>query len=119
MLPPRHQYRSFFRFLLAFSQHAAQMPCLQRHAGTVCRGLSYDGNIGTTPFHHTAQQFRLPGRIADMEAQQELVSSVSTRFTVPVHQGMQLFLKASARFRSHAEETFPCSGSIIPYGYFP
>ena len=95
------------------------MPCLQRHAGTICRGLPHDGNIGTAPSHGKAQRFRLPHRIADMEAQQELISAVPTRLTVPVHQGTQLFLKASARFRSHAEETFPLSGSIIPYGYFP
>ena len=67
---------------------------------------------------HPAQRFRLAHRIADVEAQQEFILPSASQFTVPVQQGVQFLLKARARFRRHAEETFFRPALPAPFHFF-
>ena len=89
-----------------FSQHSADVPGFQSHAGPVRRGLSNYGNIRIPFSCYPPQRSRLAHRVADMETQQEFIFFPAPQIAVPGHQGTQFFLKTRARLRRHAEEAF-------------
>ena len=106
VLPFDHEKRALFIPIDLFVGRSIDMPCFQGYFGSVGGRLSDASDVGPTIAEELLEEACLPGGIAQVEAEKELVLIAAATFIVFGKQPCSFFFETLAGSGCHAIESF-------------